>query len=269
MKFKAFLINMKKNPERLEFMSRQLNSLNIPFDVQEGVDGKVYDFSYVYDEALAKKSNGNPLVDVEKGCALSHRYALQKSVDEEIEYALILEDDVELPKNFKDIIDEVIQKRYLKKTTWEYLAFNYPTVGIKFIRLWIFLLSQQFKKNPTIKLYLKIPLYFSKFIIITLISLVEGLRDILYTKIYKYGTPSFFIRPMYLAGCYLVTTSGAKKILSINEKLVYPADRIQNVARIKKGLRLRWFVPLIVKQRRDKFESTMYQNKDYVFSKYD
>lgn len=269
MKFKAFLINMKKNPERLEFMTNQLNSLGIPFSIQEGVDGKTYDFGTIYDDALAKKLNGNPLADVEKGCALSHRYVIQKSVDEKIEYALVLEDDVELPKNFKEIIDEEIQNRELKKTSWEYLSFNYPTVGIKFIRLWLFLLSEQFKKYPTKKLYSKIPLYIIKFILISLLSLAEGARNYLYSKLYTYGKPSLFIRPMYLAGCYLITQEGVKKILSINEKLVYPADRIQNIARITKGLKLTWFVPLIVKQRRDKFESTMYNNKDYAFEKYD
>jgi GR25 family glycosyltransferase involved in LPS biosynthesis len=250
-------------------MSSQLKSLGIPFAVQEGVDGKIYDFSNDYDEQLSKKLNGSPLADVEKGCALSHRYALKKSIDEKIEYALILEDDVELPNNFKKIIENEIMKREKCESGWEYLSFNYPTVGIKFIKLWFFLLSEQFKKRPSLFLYIKIPLYVTKGLMIVIFSFYEGTRDLLYKKIYKYGVPSKFYRPIYLAGCYLVTSSGSKKILSINEKLVYPADRIQNVARIKKGLRLYWFVPLIVKQRRDKFESTMYQNKNYVFNEYD
>ena len=100
-------------------------------------------------------------------------------------------------------------------------------------------------------------------------SIIEGLRDRFYRKLYTYGKPARFYRPLYLAGCYLATKEGIKKLLATQEKLIYPADRIQNIARIKKGLKLFHFVPIIVKQRRDKFESTMYQNKDYVFSKYD
>lgn len=269
MKFNVLLINMKKNPERLEFMTNQLNSLEIPFFVQEGVDGKTHDFSYIYDDTLAKKINGSSLSNVERGCAVSHKYALEKSLLEDCEYTLILEDDVELPTNFKKIIDEELKRRSEGKTNWEYLSFNYPTVGIKFIRLWAFLLSEQFRKYPSLELYLKIPIYFIKFVGISFISFFEGIRNYIYSKIYTYGTPSLFFRPMYLAGCYLVTKKGAQKILSINEKIVYPADRIQNVARIKKNLKLYWFVPLVVKQRRDKFESTMYNNKDYIFNKYD
>lgn len=260
---------MKKNPERLDFMSKQLNLLGIPFSIQEGVDGKTYDFSSAYDEELSKKLNNSPLSDVERGCAMSHRQALEKAAFGETEYTLILEDDVELPLQFKKIIDEELQKRDSKVTHWEYLSFNYPTVGLKFIRLWVFLLTEQFKKYPSVELYLKIPLYFFKFIGISIVSLLEGARNYVYSKIYIHGAPSLFFRPMYLAGCYLVTKKGAQKMLSMNEKIVYPADRIQNVARIKKNLKLYWFVPLVVRQRRDKFESTMYNNKDYVFSKYD
>ncbi len=269
MKFKIFLINMKKSPERLEFMSNQLHSLGLPFFIQEGIDGKTFDFKDVYDERLSTKLNGSPLALVEKGCAMSHKLILEKSFSEELDYVLVLEDDVELPSNFEQILDEELNKRENKKTTWEYLAFNYPTVGLKFIKLWLFLLKEQFIKTPSLFLYTKTPIYFIKFLVIVMFSIFEGSRDIIYKKIYKYGRPAKFYRPLYLAGCYLVTKEGIKKLLNVQEKLIYPADRIQNIARVKKGLKLFHFVPLVVKQRRDKFESTMYQNKDYVFSKYD
>ena len=269
MKFKIFLINMKKSPERLAFMSNQLKSLGLPFSLQEGVDGKVYDFKEVYDEESSMRLNGASLAPVEKGCALSHRLAFEKAIAEDVEYTLILEDDVELPLTFKKIFDEVLSKRDSKKTDWEYLSFNYPTVGLKFVKLWLFLLKEQFTKNPSFILYIKIPLYIIKFLLIVVFSVYEGLRDALYKKLYAYGKPTHFYRPLYLAGCYLVTKEGVKKLLSVQKKIIYPADRIQNVARIKKGLKLFHFVPLIVKQRRDKFESTMYQNNDYVFSEYD
>ena len=269
MKFEAFLINMKGNPERLAYMSRQLNNLGIPFAIQEGTDGKTYNFKNEYNEALSKKLNGSVLSPGERGCALSHRRILEKILEEHVDYALILEDDIELPGTFKGALDEVLRQRASGETNWEYLAFNYPSVGIKFIRLWIFLLFEQFRKNPSIGLFLKIPIFCIKFFGISLFSAFEGIRDARFKKIYKYGKPARFYRPLYLAGCYLVTNRGAQKLLSINTKLVYAADRIQNVARVKKGLKLFAFVPLLVKQRRDKFESTIYQNKNYQYEKYD
>ncbi|MFH1188276.1 MAG: glycosyltransferase family 25 protein [bacterium] len=269
MKFKTFLINMKKSPERLVFMTNQLQTLGMPFEIQEGIDGRTYDFSVIYDEAMSLRLNGSPLAAVEKGCALSHKSVLEQAFREQLDYVLILEDDVELPSNFKQILDEELHKREFKETNLEYLSFNYPTVGLKFIKLWLFLLQEQFKKRPTTALYFRIPLYGIKFVGIVIFSIVEGSRDMIYKKIFLHGKPARFYRPMYLAGCYLVTREGIEKLLSVQEKLIYPADRIQNVARIRKGLKLFHYVPLVVKQRRDKFESTMYQNKDYIFSQYD
>jgi GR25 family glycosyltransferase involved in LPS biosynthesis len=266
---RIFVINMKKSTERLAFMSEQLGRLGLSFEVQVGVDGKTHDFSDVYDEELSQRLNGTPLALVEKGCALSHRLILERVVSEHIPYTLILEDDVELPLHFKDALTQELKKQKEGQASWEYLAFNYPTVGWKFVKLWLFLLGEQFRKRPSVALYVKLPVFFIKFLGILTISVFEGLRDRLYKKIYPVGAPVKFYRPMYLAGCYLVTEEGAKKLLEVQTKLIYPADRIQNIARVTKGLKLFWFVPLLVKQRRDKFESTMYQNKDYVFKKYD
>ena len=261
---------MRKNPERLEFMSQQLQSLGIPFSIQEGVDGKIYDFSSIYDENLSKKLNGFPLSPVDRGCPVSHRKCLEKILDEGLDYALILEDDVELPEDFKDILEKTLKERENSTTTWEYLAFNYPSVGFKFVRLWLYLLFfERFRNHATLSLYLQIPFFFIKFVGILLFSLFEGARDWFYKKVYTYGKPARFYRSMYLAGCYLVTKEGVKKLLSISDKLIYPADRVQNIAYDRNNLKLFHFVPLIVKQRRDKFESTMNQNKNYVFSKYD
>ena len=83
------------------------------------------------------------------------------------------------------------------------------------------------------------------------------------------GKPAHFYRPMYLAGCYLVTREGIKKLLDIQNKIIYPADAIQNVARITKGLRLFHYVPLLAKQRRDKLASTMLDHGSYVYEHFD
>lgn len=260
---------MEKSAERRVFMTDQLTAQKIDFEICKAVDGNMYDFTNVYNESLALLVNGKNLALAEKGCALSHRIALEKALRENLDYALILEDDVELPSFFKNALEQEIKKRILGETSWDYLAFNYPTVGIKYIRLWLFLYFDTLSRNKNIIQLLKTPFYFIKFLLIAIFSIFEGLRDSLYHKLYEYGKPARFYRPMYLAGCYLITREGVKKILSVSDKIIYAADRVQNIAQTKKKLKLFHFVPLIVKQRRDKFESTMNVNKKYIFNKYD
>lgn len=266
MKFKVFLINMKKDDDRLSFMSSQLRRENIDFFIQEGINGKEYNFGSIYDNDLCVKFNNKPLTDSEKGCALSHRLILEQILKENLDYALVLEDDIELPFNFKKIINIELKKREEEKTHWEYLSFNYPSVGFRFIHLWLFLLFRMFEDGKGVKNYFKIPIFLIKFIFILIFSVFEGVRDFLYKKIYKRGKVSRFFRPLYLAGCYLITREGAKKLLIIQNKLIYTADRLPNVARIKKKLKFYAFVPLIVKQRRDKFKSNLLIDHKHFFN---
>ncbi|MFH1454833.1 MAG: glycosyltransferase family 25 protein [bacterium] len=264
MKFKTFVINMKKSPERLIFMSNQLNKLDMDFTIQEGVDGNTYDFKNDYNEELSKKFNGGKTVTKgEIGCALSHRRILETMLKENFDYVLILEDDVELSPNFKKILDQELTKRDAGITKWEYISFNYPSVGWKSIALWLFLFFHMMKENKkNITYWLKLPIYFIKFIGFSILCMFEGLREILYKKIYTYGTTAHFYRPLYLAGCYLVNKDGAKKLLELNAKLSHTADGLPNEARIKKGLKFYAFVPLVAKQKREIFPSTL-NNKHF------
>lgn len=261
MNYQTFVINMKRSPERLEFMTEQFKRLDMDFEVQEGIDGMTYDFSKIYNEELTVKYNGTPLSPVEKGCALSHRLILEKSVERAAKYTLIMEDDVELPDNFKDIVEKVIKDNDENTTDWEYLSFNYPYVGTRNIKLWLYLFFHMLRRDISLVKILKIPVYLFKFIIISIFSLLEGVRENIYRQKYKPGKVVKFYRPLYFAGCYLIKNTGTKKILSMGDTITYTADRVQNVARIKKSLKLYAFCPMLVKQRRDKFESTL-NNQD-------
>jgi GR25 family glycosyltransferase involved in LPS biosynthesis len=257
MKFKAIVINMKNNPERLAFMTKQLADNNIDFVIQVGVDGSTYDFSQEYDDEDYKKHNGgSSLSKGERGCALSHKRSIEGMLNDNCDHALIMEDDVELPDNFKKIIEQELNNRSLGKTRWDYLSFNYPSVGVKAIILWLFLFTTMWGRQRGVMKYVKLPMYFIKFTLISSMSLCEKVRDSLYKKIYTYGAPALFFRPLYLAGCYLVTKEGAKKLLEMQgNKILYSADRLPNMARVKKGLKFYAFVPHSVIQRRDRFQS--------------
>lgn len=259
MKYKTFVINLERSPERLRFMKEQFVQLAMAFEIQKAIDGSTYDFKDEFDEALSRKHNGGRLMTQgEIGCALSHKKTLERVLAEDLDYALIMEDDVELSPQFKKILEQELARRERGETTWEYLSFNYPSVGWKSIALWSFLFFYMMKDNRKNPMYwLKLPVYMIKFLAVVVFSLAEGAREWIYRKLYAHGKPARFYRPLYLAGCYLVTPEGAQKLLKVNQKLTYAADRVQNVARIQEGLRFYAFVPLVARQKRETFESIL------------
>jgi glycosyl transferase family 25 len=84
----------------------------VPFEFLFGVDGRKLSqekINIVYDTEKAKKYDGE-LSRGEIGCALSHRLAYERMIKNNIERAIILEDDIKLKNDFFLILD------LLKKT---------------------------------------------------------------------------------------------------------------------------------------------------------
>lgn len=100
---KTFVINLDRNPERLAFMRGQLAGFGLPFERFPAVDGRALSpadratrFARVRSFIAAKKR----LSDAEIGVALSHVGCCRRLVEEDLPYALVLEDDVRLYANF-------------------------------------------------------------------------------------------------------------------------------------------------------------------------
>ena len=101
MKIPALVINLKSSTERRERMERLLSPFADILDVRfvEGIDGR----GLSEEEKRAALCGGSrrkwerksAWCDGEIGCALSHRKCFQKIVDDRLDYALILEDDLE------------------------------------------------------------------------------------------------------------------------------------------------------------------------------
>ncbi len=101
MKIPALVINLKSSTERRERMVRLLTPFADILDVRfvEGIDGR----RLSEEEKRAALSRGSrrkwerklAWCDGEIGCALSHRKCFQTIVDDRLDYALILEDDLE------------------------------------------------------------------------------------------------------------------------------------------------------------------------------
>ena len=255
--YTTFLINLDTDTDRLAYMDEQLQSRSIPYRRQSAIHGKTYTpTKEEYDEYLAVKKGGHALLPGEIGCALSHAAVISTIVAEEIPYALVLEDDVALPKNFKEIIEAEIAKN--TKRNWEYLSFDYPAVGPTYIRRWFLGVRENFvsvKQAGDLFNTLTFVLYTAlKGCYVIPLSLFEGIRE--WYKRDRPGPVRFF-RPVYFAGAYLVTLSGAKKLQVLTRPVVYTADHLPNRARTLCSLRFRGYAPQIVHQRKRTFGSSI------------
>lgn len=95
----AFIISLPKDAHRREHLERQLLQTNIPYDVIEAVNGAALpdeELAAAYDRRKAVRMFNRELSKGEIGCALSHVKIYRKMVEENIPYALILEDDASL-----------------------------------------------------------------------------------------------------------------------------------------------------------------------------
>ena len=101
----VYVISLKRSVERRNHAIDQLNSLNVPFQIIEAVDG--YELS---DQEIQTNSDywqwkfgsrtRHPWQG-EIGCVLSHFKIFLKMIAEDIQAACILEDDTDLMKDFK------------------------------------------------------------------------------------------------------------------------------------------------------------------------
>lgn len=114
---KVFIINLKSSPERRAKMEQQLAQLNLAHEFIDAIDG--YALSNTEINNYTCKLN-YAFLPGEIGCALSHQKAYKKMITEEIDTALILEDDVIINSD----IEKIINKVTLDTTTAEILLLS-------------------------------------------------------------------------------------------------------------------------------------------------
>lgn len=129
MKFKVFLINLDASKDRFEYCLSKLKQFDIDFERFSAVDGKelssdeIEDFySFEQNKALYKKTMSNG----EVACYLSHFKLWKQIVDEDLDYAIILEDDFELNPYFSQVHQALAQLK-----DWDYIRLANPTRKIK------------------------------------------------------------------------------------------------------------------------------------------
>lgn len=107
----AFIINLPQSTDRKIFMRAQCENLRVSPIFVNAVYGKELsksDIEKCVDQNTAKKLFGRELLLGEIGCALSHKKIYQKIVDENIPYAIILEDDATLEKELSMVMKKIM-----------------------------------------------------------------------------------------------------------------------------------------------------------------
>lgn len=128
MQINVYVISLEDEFLRRNIMCEQLNG---PFTFINAVDlRKIKSITitkYLNNDKLPYPKVRTNLTNGEIGCALSHLKALNKFVEDEGEYALILEDDAILPTNYLDVINDIC---YNSKGYWDFLLLGYSKLDV-------------------------------------------------------------------------------------------------------------------------------------------
>jgi glycosyl transferase, family 25 len=106
----VFIINLDSSPERYQHAEQQLQALGITAQRFRGVYGKDLSTAEVdacYDKAANLQYFRRSLSPGEIGCYLSHRGVWQLMVDQNIEVAIVLEDDIDVEARFPAALTQI------------------------------------------------------------------------------------------------------------------------------------------------------------------
>lgn len=202
MKHRVYVVNLPSSLSRREYTSKMLSELDIEYHFYAATDGRHLSES---EKALCLDTNNvdlkcafggirvdSPLTLGEKGCAFSHLHIYQDILDKGLDYAIIMEDDIDLNKDtieaFKNI-DVITEK-------WDII--NFTT-------------HQGLKSLPFAKKY-----YFnsSKKHFFCQVGMRNNLLD------------SFFNRRRLIANTYLyvISAKACKHLIEIGYPVRIPAD---------------------------------------------
>jgi glycosyl transferase, family 25 len=102
----AYVVNMARSLDRRAHITQELRKTSVDFEIVTAVDGRELDMA---DAALIDPSfvATGIFPQGSAGCALSHLHLYRKIVEDGLDVALILEDDVVLPADLDKLAEEV------------------------------------------------------------------------------------------------------------------------------------------------------------------
>ncbi len=105
--FPVFLINLKRDQERLSRVKKKFAEMNLRFETVEAVNGEQLaeeQLKKIYDPGLAVKKYGRTLSPAEIGRYLSHLQAYRAMLEKNVSQAIILEDTVKPGEDFAAMV---------------------------------------------------------------------------------------------------------------------------------------------------------------------
>lgn len=107
----VFVINLDSSPQRYQYALQQLLTLAIQPQRFNAVNGKNLtkaEINACYDQTGNRRYFRRPLSLGEIGCYLSHRGVWQLMVEQNIEVAVVLEDDSEIDPRLPEAINQIV-----------------------------------------------------------------------------------------------------------------------------------------------------------------
>ncbi len=102
-KYKIFIINLDRSKNRWEAINNCLKNLELPYERFSAIDGKIADNALLdkyYSPTLNRKKYYAPLTRNEIACYISHLKACEQIVKQNLDYGIIMEDDLVISKDF-------------------------------------------------------------------------------------------------------------------------------------------------------------------------
>ena len=112
---KIFIINLVSAIERHKFMQDQLERLGLEYEFFPAINGRELSKEELKSKVSREWSiiyEGRELGLAEIGCALSHLEIYKKIIQEQIEYALILEDDAWITPSINMVLKNIEEQKW-------------------------------------------------------------------------------------------------------------------------------------------------------------
>jgi glycosyl transferase family 25 len=109
---RIFVINLARSDDRRASMTAQLTEHGIEFELVKAVDGRELDMTdpKVLQSILPEFRAIEGWQPAMAGCAMSHLEVYRKVIDEDLDVALVLEDDILIPDDLEDVAAQVAKE---------------------------------------------------------------------------------------------------------------------------------------------------------------
>lgn len=210
-KFKIFVINLNESTERLERLKSEFERIGLDFERLPAVDGRKLSDNQIlkhYSPELNRKNYFVPLSKPEIGLYISHLRACEKIVSEELDFGIILEDDIVLKEGFQ-MVPQVLSDL---KEKWNYIKLIAPGKKKK--------IKERVQITAEIPIVLNIESY-SKNACSANVEKMRAARCVSASVQFELVTWS---KPPIGTAAYAITRDGAKEFLSKRSTFFRPID---------------------------------------------